>query len=170
MLLHMIKKPDILSSQRGIALITAILACVILMALAILVLSLSTSDLRTSTSTIGEKKALNAAETGIHRAIQNFDPDPDTWDVSDPDCIYMKKTNVDITNDASSFYNLSVPTRPSSKIYFLPLAGYDITSGKDWGLTNYEIIVTGQNDNYDSEVTVTTGIGYGPIRKTPGLE
>ena len=54
----------ILSSEKGFILLTAILACVILLALAILIINLSTSDLRVSSKTVGEKKAMSAAEAG----------------------------------------------------------------------------------------------------------
>ena len=59
---------------RGFALVTAILAIMILMALGYLVISVSTGDLKISSRVVGEKKALSAAETGIHRMMQNFDP------------------------------------------------------------------------------------------------
>ena len=53
-----------LSSEKGFALVTAILACVILFALAMLILQLSTGDLRVSAKSVGDKKAMAAAETG----------------------------------------------------------------------------------------------------------
>ena len=158
-----------LSSQRGIALITAILACVILFALAVLVLHLSTSDLRVSSRTVGEKKALNAAEAGIHRFMRDYDPADKAWDPSNPDNIYGDEFDVDTGNDPSSHYTISAPTRPSSKVYFLPLPGYDMTGGKDWGITVYEIAVQGENDNYGTRTNIELGIGYGPVKKDPGL-
>lgn len=163
-------KKNILVSQRGIALLTAILACVVLFGLALLVIYLSTSDLRVSGRTVGEKKAVNAAETGIHRLIQGFEPDKTTWDPYDVNSIYGKKNQVDANNDASSYYTISAPVRPSSKVYYLPVAGYDITGGKEWGLTCYQVEVTGQNDRYDTEVSILTGFGYGPVKKDTVLE
>ena len=61
-------------SRRGFALVTAILAIMILMALGYLVISVSTGDLKISSRVVGEKKALAAAETGIHRMMQDFNP------------------------------------------------------------------------------------------------
>jgi Tfp pilus assembly protein PilX len=163
-------KKNVLCSQQGVALVTAILACVILFALAMLVLHLSTSDLRVSSKTVGQKKALNAAEAGIHRLIQDFDPNTATWDPADTDSIYGKKTNVDADNDSASFYTISAPDRPSSKIYCLPVAGYDMSGGKDWGLANYQVIVTGRNDNYATEISIEAGIGFGPVKRDTVLE
>ena len=60
--------------RKGFALITAILAIMILMALGFLAISVTTGDLKITSRVVGEKKALSAAETGIHRLMQNFDP------------------------------------------------------------------------------------------------
>jgi Tfp pilus assembly protein PilX len=45
------------SSEQGFALVTALMACAILFALAMLVLNLSTSDLKVSARNVGDKKA-----------------------------------------------------------------------------------------------------------------
>ena len=61
--------------RKGFALVTAILAIMILMALGFLAISVTTGDLKITSRVVGEKKALSAAETGIHRLMQNFDPE-----------------------------------------------------------------------------------------------
>ena len=58
-----------LSSQKGFILLTALLACVVLFALTFLIIDLSTSDLKISSQTVGQKKAMIAAEAGIHNRL-----------------------------------------------------------------------------------------------------
>ena len=62
------------NSEKGFALIAAIMACLILLALGMLVISLSTQDLRVSTKIVGDKRSSAAAEDGIHSLPQTFDP------------------------------------------------------------------------------------------------
>jgi Tfp pilus assembly protein PilX len=154
-----LNKKEFISSQKGFALVTAILACVILFALAMLVIYLSTSDLRTSGRSVGEKKALNAAETGIHRMIQNFDPQ---------DLAASPETNmqVDAANDPASFYTIGTPGNPASGKLFLPMIGYSIGGGQSWGQRHYAVTVEGRNTAYNTRVEIATGIGYGPIEIT----
>jgi Tfp pilus assembly protein PilX len=152
-------REKIMPSQKGFALVTAILACAILFALAMLVIYLSTSDLRTSGRSVGEKKALNAAETGIHRMIQNFDPQ---------DLAASSSTNVqvDAANDPASVYTIGTPGNPASGKLFLPMTGYSIGGGQSWGQRHYAVIVEGRNTSYGTHAEIETGLGYGPIEIT----
>ena len=59
---------------KGFALVMAIMAIMILMALGFLAISVTTGDLKITSRIVGEKKALSAAETGIHRLMRNFNP------------------------------------------------------------------------------------------------
>jgi hypothetical protein len=154
-----IKRGGVISSARGFALVAAILACLILMALAILVISLSTGDLRTSATVVGDKKSLAAVESGIQKLSQNFDPSATaanfglgastTWQ------------NVDATNDPGSQYRYSASA--ASTMPPLPLAGYSMEAGQGWGMARYNITVEGQNTNYNTRAQVDVGIGYGPV-------
>jgi Tfp pilus assembly protein PilX len=152
-------REKIMSSQKGFALVTAILACVILFALAMLVIYLSTSDLRTSGRSVGEKKALSAAETGIHRMIQNFDP-------QNLGSTTASNAQVDAANDPASVYTIGTPGNPASGQLFLPMKGYSIGGGQSWGQRHYAVTVEGRNTNYNTRVEIATGIGYGPIEIT----
>ena len=116
----------ILSSEKGFILIVAIMACVILFALAMLVINLSTGDLRVSSKSVGNKKAMTAAETGIHRMIQNFDP-------QNPSSSAVTSVQVDSTNDPASVYTIGTPVPPTGGPVFLPLIGYAIGGGQTWG-------------------------------------
>jgi len=149
-----------IASDKGFALVAAILACVILFALAMLVIHLSTQDLRSSAKNVGDKKAISAAETGIHRMMQNFDPDPADFSNT---AKYNTQFQVDSANDPNSVYTIGTPARPTTGPTFLPMTGYSIGGGQSWGQSRYVVDVTGRNTTYDTSVTIGTGVGYGPI-------
>ena len=146
----------ILSSQKGFILLTAIMACLILLALTILIINLSTSDLRSSSQSVGQKKALIAAETGIHRMIQTFDP-------QNLPASAATDVQVDSATDPYSVYTIAAPTMPTGGAIFLPLTGFAIGGGQQWGQRRYNVDVTGRNTTYDTTVTIGVGIGYGPV-------
>ena len=146
----------ILSSEKGFILVLAIMACVILFALTMLIINLSTSDLRVSSKNVGQKKALSAAETGIHRMIQNFNPQNLALSA-------VLSAQVDSTNDPASVYTISAPTVPTAGPLFLPMTGYSIGGGQTWGQRRYVVNVDGRNTAYDTKVTIQTGVGYGPV-------
>jgi Tfp pilus assembly protein PilX len=147
------------TGQRGFALITAILAIMILMALGFLALSTSTEDLKISSRVVGEKKALSAAETGIHRLMQSFDPAAMT-------ATQAANVQVDAAADPTSRYTISAVGRPASGPEMLALRGYSIGGGQQWGQRRYVGSVTGNNTSYNSSVTIDVGMGYGPIEIT----
>ena len=149
----------IISSEKGFVLLTAIIACVILLALTTLIINLSTGDLQTSSQSVGGKKAMSAAEAGIHRLMQNFDPLNITASA-------VTSIQVDSSNDAASVYTISTPTNPTISPTFLPLSGYSIGGGQQWGQRVYNVDVTGRNTNYKTIVTIGTGIGYGPVESS----
>lgn len=145
-----------IKTEKGFALVAAILACMILLALAMLVINLSTRDLRISAKTVGEKKAMTAAETGIHQLIINFNPQ---------NLAASAVTNVaaDAVNAPGDFYTVSVPTLPAAGPAFLPLTGFAIGGGQSWGQRRYSVDVTGTNTSYNTRVDIGLGVGYGPI-------
>jgi Tfp pilus assembly protein PilX len=144
---------------KGFALVTAILAIMILMALGFLALSVTTGDLKITARVVGEKKALSAAETGIHRLMQNFDP-------ATMAAVQVTNAQVSAAADPTSRYTISSVGRPASGPDTLPLKGYSIGGGQQWGQRRYVGSVTGVNTNYNSSVTIDVGMGYGPIEIT----
>lgn len=142
--------------EGGFALVTALIACAILFALAMLVIYLSTGDLRISARSIGDKKAMNAAEAGIHRLTQTFNP---------LNLAASAATNVqvDAANDPASRYTISTPTLPTSGPPSLHIAGYSIGGGTSWGQIRYNVNVEGINTTYGTKVDLLVGIGYGPV-------
>ena len=160
-----VRYPD--KNQTGFALVTAILAVMILMALGYLALAVSTGDLRISSRIVGEKKALSATESGIHRLMQGFTP-PDLTaiqveGVSQPLGV---ERQVDAATDPASRYVIGNVGRPTSGPDMLPLAGYSIGGGQQWGQRRYTSRVTGSNTDYGSSVAVDVGMGFGPIEST----
>ena len=142
------------SSEKGFALATALMACAILFALAMLIIQLSTGDLRVSVRNVGEKKASIAAEAGIQQLLTNFDP------ASPP---AASNIPVDTVNAPGSVYSFTAPAPPATGPAYAPMKGYSIGGGQQWGQRRYVGSVTGQNTNYNSSVTIDVGMGYGPI-------
>jgi hypothetical protein len=134
--------------------VTALMACAILFALAMLILNLSTGDLQVSARNVGEKKASIAAETGVQRVLAGFD-------IENP----PSATNVpvDAANDAASVYSFAAPTPPTSGPGFAPLTGYSIGGGQAWGQVRFGTTITGRNTAYGTSGQVNVGIGYGPV-------
>jgi Tfp pilus assembly protein PilX len=141
--------------QRGFALVTAILAIMILMALGYLVVSVSTGDLRISSRVVGEKKALSAAETGIHRLTKGFTP-------LDLSAIWVESVRQPVgverqanPADPASRYIIINQTLPPNVPASWPLPGFS-----SWEQKSYSRRVTGRNTAYGSEVQIDVGIGY----------
>jgi hypothetical protein len=145
-----------LSSEKGFALAVALMACAILFALAIMIIQLSTGDLKVSSRNVGDRKASIAAEAGINSLMQNFDPGNMAGS-------QVTNVQVDASTDAASRYTISNVGRPATGPEMLPLAGYAVGGGQQWGQRRYVGSVTGVNTNYNSSVTIDVGMGYGPI-------
>ena len=141
------------SSEKGFALVLAILASMIMLSLAILVFMLSTQDSRLSSRIVGEKKALAAAEAGIHALAYSFDPTA---------IAAFSNIQVDGANDPNSRYSIAASTRPAGTSS-RPLPGYSLTGGQMWGMELYNTSVRGENTSYNTQVTIDVQFGYGPI-------
>jgi Tfp pilus assembly protein PilX len=137
----------------GFSLVVVILAILILTALGYLALSVTTTDLRITNRIVGEKKALTAAEAGVHILTGSFSPSN----------ITAITGSVDPVNDPASTYAIDVATTPdaaSGMPAFMPMQGYSIAGGQEWGQKIYETSVTGANSNYGSSVQIDVGFGY----------
>jgi len=154
-----------LSNEKGFALMAAIIACLILLAVGMLVINLTVGDLKSSSATVGDKKALAATESGIHRLIQDFNPDLTTWTtVNDytTDCAatapsYIWRT-INSGTDANTQYAVCAPTASDLAPVSVPGSAID-----EWGMMRYNGGVVGQNASYHSLTKVNIGIGYGPV-------
>jgi hypothetical protein len=145
------------NSEAGFALIAAIMACLILLALGMLVISLSTQDIKVSTKIVGEKRALAAADTGINSLSQTFNPQTPI----------LVPTTVNRA-DGVSRYTINYPaTRPTLGAIMIPLSGYSVSGRQQWGQSRYNIDVVGENTEYNTRVTIGVGVGYGPVEMGP---
>jgi hypothetical protein len=150
---NMPRTPSKKNSEAGFALIAAIMACLILLALGMLVISLSTQDIRVSMKIVGEKRALAVADTGINSLSQTFNP-------QNPVLVPATVNRA----DGVSSYTVNYPaTRPTVGPIMLPLSGYSIGGGQSWGQSRYNVDVVGTNTEYNTRVTIGVGVGYGPV-------
>jgi hypothetical protein len=145
-------------NQRGFALVTAILAIMILMALGYLVISVSTGDLKISSRIAGEKKTLTAAETGVHRLTRGFIGNPVTLSSILDDGGVTQLLGVERQAD---------PADPASRYTISTLAPStvgpptrDLPGFSDWKQKSYSGRVTGRNTAFGSNVQIDVGIGY----------
>ncbi len=152
-------KESVFGSKSGFALVATLLALLILTAMGMLVFAISTQDIRISTRAVGEKKALAAAEAGIHRLNQNFDP-------NNLSASAVTNVKVNPANDPTSLYTIATPATPVRGPLVVPLAGYSIGGGQQWRLARYVARVTGTNTRYGSNVQIDTSMGYGPVETT----
>jgi phosphate/sulfate permease len=138
-----------INSEKGFALVLALIACLILFALGALVINMSIGDILTSSQILGNKRAVLAAEKGVNRLLQNFNAD---------NVPTGEQTTLaaDLAVDPHSTYTISVPDNTG----FRSMTGYT----SPWGMVSYGIDVTGQNTAYsNTHVTIRVGLGYGPI-------
>jgi Tfp pilus assembly protein PilX len=148
------------ATEKGFALIAAIMALMVLTAVGLLAFSLSTQDIRTSGRLIGEKKAFSGVEAGVHLFTQTFDP------ANLNASVVAVPTMVNAATDPATRYTIGLPARPTSGPGSLPLPGYAIGGGQQWGQERFDNQVRGMNTNYNSLVQVNIGAGFGPIEIT----
>jgi hypothetical protein len=152
-------------NEKGFALVAAIIASLILLAVGILVINMSTGDLRSSAITVGDKKALAATESGIHRLVQDFSPDSTTWTTANnytTNCAASSPTyiwrSIASGTDVNTQFAICAPTLSSQPPVNLP--GYALG---EWAMMRYDGRVAGKNTSYNTSTTVDIGIGYGPV-------
>jgi hypothetical protein len=149
-----------LNSEKGFALVAAIMAMMVLTAVGLLAFALSTQDIRISSRLVGEKKAFSAVEAGTHRFVQSFNP-------VNLNASAVNNVQVDAANDPTSLYSVGVPQRGvPGRPATLPLPGFAIGGGQQWGQELFEVAMTGMNTRYQTSLQMNTGAGYGPIEIT----
>ena len=151
-----------LSNEKGFALMAAIIACLILLAVGMLVINLTVGDLKSSSVAVGNKKSLAATESGIHRVIQDFNP-PVALAYATADCVANPNWQQISTGDSAGIddntrYAVCTPTESTLPPVSVPGSAID-----EWGMMRYNGGVVGQNTSYHSLTKVNIGIGYGPV-------
>ena len=142
--------------ENGFALIAALLANLILLAVGVLAVNLSSGDIRVSMRTVGDKKALNAAETGVHELARLFDP------ATASTVFPVSYRALSGGHDSTTQYSIAQPG-PAPGAVTLQLSGYDMGGAQKWGQSRYSATVTGKNTAFNTSVTVDVEFGYGPI-------
>ncbi len=143
-------------SSSGFALIAALLAIMVLTAVGSLAFVVSTQDVRSSSRSVGEKKAFFAAEGGIHWLLGNFNP-------ADLPSLLVSNVPVDPTNDPASVYTINNVALPTEDPENLPLPGFSMMGIQQWGQERYVAAVTGRNTRYASNVRIDLSLGHGPV-------
>lgn len=166
------KDKMIYDNEKGFALLAAIIAALILLAVGVLAIDLSSADRRASAVVVGDKKAFAAAESGVHRLVQDFDPTPSTWveayhytmNCSSTIPSYIWRTIASGIDDNTRF---AVCRPVASNLPPLIPFGYNIASGTTYGILRYDVTVVGQSTSYKSMNKVDVGIGFGPVPISP---
>ena len=143
--------------ERGFALVAALLANLILLAVGIIALNLSTQDIRISMRSVGDKKAVNAAEAGLHWLTVNFDAATYTTLIS------ATPRLVENNADANTRYKIDNIAEPTTGPAQIPLPGFSIGGSQTWGQARYDARITGENPVYNTSVTIDVGLGHGPV-------
>jgi hypothetical protein len=169
-------KKNILSNEKGFALLAALMACLILIAIGILVINMSTGDLFTSSATVGYKKAILAVESGVPKVIN--DVQPSNWTTGNPhhysaveyinpvtgvhypcgadgypDTQYDWQT-IPGGTDSHTQFAICIPTQ--SALPDIPVAGYELgggagtASGPTGYIRRFESTVLGRNKVVDA--------------------
>ncbi len=158
-------------NERGFALLAAVIASLILLAVGVLAINLSSVDLRASAVTVGDKKALAGMESGVHRLVQDFVPVPADWTAANN---YTQNCTSTIPSyiwraiasgiDANTRFAVCRPV-VSNMPPLIP-SGYDLAGG-GYAIIRYDGTVVGQNTSYNSLTKVDIGIGFGPVPLSP---
>ncbi len=166
-------KKYIIKNEKGFALMAALLACLILLAIGMLVINMSTGELFTTSALVGQKKAIIASESGITKIMN--DGFPENWTAAngytvDNNCGASNFTNynwlpVQNSTDTTTQFAVCAPrvsTRPS-----MPAPGYALGGGGgstvSYGYMRYDTTAVGRSTVYNSETKLDVGVGFGPV-------
>ena len=148
--------------EQGFVLIAALFAMLILLAVGVLGLTMTTQDIRTSGQYLTERRSFSAADTGITALCLSFDPNV---------LVPVSNVQVDSANDPSATYSYTKPTRNSSTPS-IPAIRSDITvgGGTNWIYELYDGSVTGKSGSFGSGLNVDVSLKYGPVSNDPGYK
>jgi len=159
-------------NEKGFALVAALMACLILIAIGVLVINMSTGDLFTSRDAVGHKKAMAAVESGVAKMMK--DAEPANWTPANHYTDALDGSNnvcgtddfnenlydwMDIPGGADSRTEYAVCTPRYSNLPPLPASGYST----DYVYIRLDTTVVGKNESYKTQAKVDVGIGFGPI-------
>ena len=146
--------------EKGFALIAALMANLILLAVGFIAINLTTQDIRISMRAVGDKKAVNAAETAVHMLAMDFISDS-------PASIALLQGKIynSFSSDAGTKATVGTIVKNPRNVTAPALPGYQSGGNVTWSQEVFEATVTGENTVHKSSVTIVAGFGHGP---TPG--
>ena len=141
--------------ENGFILIATLIAMFIIMGVGILAYLVSTSDFRTSSRVMADKRTLAAAQTGLYQFMNTFDPlnpsaSAGTFNVAGGDL----------------HYTIATPTQAGAGPDIAPVSGAAIGGGQSWGLSRYTVTITSNDSGVGTSAEFQIGVGYGPIEIT----
>lgn len=177
----MIMKTYNAENEKGFALVAALMACLILIAIGVLVINMSTGDLFTSRDAVGHKKAMAAVESGVSKIMK--DAEPDNWTTANHYTDALDGSNnvcgtddfnenlydwMDIPGgvDSRTEYAVCTPRESTDKAP-VQAVGFSLAGGgssaMSYGYQRYDTTVVGKNESYKTQAKVGVGVGFGPV-------
>ncbi len=153
------KKKTGASSEKGFVLIAALIAMMILMAVGFFALTVTSDDLKITSRLYGERKALSAAEAGVHDLCLVFDTSMNA----------LTNVKIDAANDPKMTYSVTKPVSDPN-IPSVSATGSSIEGGKSWSFNVFNSVVTGRDASHGSLVRLDVGLRHGEVPSTPSYQ
>ena len=148
-----------MASEKGFVLIAALIAMMILMAVGFFALTVTSDDLKITSRLYGERKALSAAEAGVHDLCLFFDTSMDA----------LTNVKIDAANDPKISYSATKPVSDPN-IPSISATGSSIEGGKSWSFNVFNSVVTGRDESHGSLVRLDVGLRHGEVPSTPSYQ
>lgn len=136
-------------SEKGFVLVVALLATMILVAVGVFALTITSQDVRIVRHVIGERRALSAAESGVHLVLMQLNPMAPV--------IYNGQ--IDPVNDPGLRYTTNVPVR-NNNMPSISMPGFDLSRAYVGSV--FDTVITGQDDTYGTTARIALGSAYAP--------
>jgi hypothetical protein len=136
-------------SEEGFVLIVALMATLIMIAVGLFALTVTTQDVRIAGRVIGERRALSAAESGVHAVLMQLNPaSPVSYG-----------GQIDPVSDPGISYTTSVPQR-NDTMPTISMPGFDLSRAYVGSV--FDTLVTGRDNNYGATARIAMGSAYAP--------
>jgi Tfp pilus assembly protein PilX len=140
---------DTRKSETGFVLIVALMATLIMIAVGFFALTVTTQDVRIAGRVIGERRALSAAESGVHAVLMQLNPaTPVSY-----------TAQIDPAGDPGISYTTSVPQR-NNAMPTISMPGFDLSRAYVGSV--FDTVVTGLDNNYGTTARIAIGSAYAP--------
>jgi Tfp pilus assembly protein PilX len=155
----------IIKTSEGYVFVAALLAMFIMTAIGILIFSLTSHDMLTTAKLMGEKRALNAAETGVHELLQQM-----ATNAGDATKVTTTRQSITVTSGnqiKTDYYTLSMNAPPADAIKTVTKSSFQIggtgtqSERGAYNVTNFSVL--GESGDFGGRVIIDVGIGYGPV-------